>query len=74
MLSIRRLDLAPARRGVEIGGALSTLLPFYSVCGLAMLRAAMRRRRHRLGRDGYQHVTLQVERPAGRPDRRPVAG
>ena len=72
MLSMRRLSLMPVSRSAEIGAALSYLLPYYGVCGLAMLRAALRRRRHRAGRE-FRHVSLRVERAAGGADRRPIA-
>lgn len=73
MLSMRRLGLSPVSRGAEVGAALSCLLPYYGVCGLAVLRAALRRRRQRADRE-FRHVSLLIDRTAGRADQRPLAG
>ena len=73
MLSMRRLGLAPVARSAELGAALSYLMPYYAACGLAMVWAALRRRRHRSGLKSRQANPPidRIERQAGQ---RPVAG
>jgi hypothetical protein len=73
MLSTRKPAQMPASRSAELGSALLYLLPYYGVCGLAILRAELRRRRHRARRE-FRHVSLRVERAPGRADNRPVTG
>ena len=73
MLSMRRLGLAPVARSAELGAALSYLMPYYGACGLAMLRAALRRRRQWRGLE-RRHASLRSDRTARLADQRSVAG
>ena len=73
MLSMRRLGLAPVARGAEVGAALTYLMPYYGACGLAMVRAALRRHRYRSGPKSRQ-AGLPIDRSERGAGQRPVVG
>ena len=73
MLSMRRLGLAPVARGAEVGAALTYLMPYYGACGLAMVRAALRRYQHRSGPKSRQ-ASLAIDRSDRAAGQRPVVG
>ena len=62
----------PISHGAEIGAALIYLLPYYGFCDLAMVRAALRRRRYPAGSSGRSSLAA-IARRSG-PDHRPLAG